>query len=224
MDRPRIIVGGFMSADGKTAPKNRHGRLFHKFMSNELFKRLHKIRSEADAVLVGLGTVLEDNPLLMVRATEGKNPIRVVLDSEARTPLSAAVANTKDAPTIIAVSQSAPREKLDALRKLGVEVIECGETRVDIRKLVEGLYRKGVRTLLVEGGAEVRWSFIKEGLVDELFVWVAPVVWGGRQAPTLVDGEGFETVEEATRLNLTQVDCVEGVVLLTFTVGGTRYG
>ena len=205
-----------MSIDGKTAPKNRKGVLFTKFMSEELYRRLHRLRSEVDAILVGVGTALEDDPQLTVRAVKGKNPIRIVLDSKARIPLGSRVLNVKEAPTIIAVSEAAPKDKVEALRSIGVAVIQSGEKKVDIKILLQELYERGVRKLLVEGGAEVRWSFFNERLVDELFVWIIPAIWGGLQAPTLVGGEGYVSPEEVALLELKRIEQVREILVLTY--------
>jgi len=217
LKKPYVIVGGFMSIDGKTAPKNRKGVLFTKFMSEELYRRLHRLRSEVDAILVGVGTALEDDPQLTVRAVKGKNPIRIVLDSKARIPLGSRVLNVKEAPTIIAVSEAAPKDKVEALRSIGVAVIQSGEKKVDIKILLQELYERGVRKLLVEGGAEVRWSFFNERLVDELFVWIIPAIWGGLQAPTLVGGEGYVSPEEVALLDLKRIEQVGEILVLTYT-------
>ncbi len=218
MEKPYVVVGGFMSIDGKTAPRNRKGVLFTKFMKGNLPKLLHKLRAEVDAIVVGVGTVLADNPRLTVRFVEGKNPVRVVVDSRARTPLTAAVLNVKEAPTILVTSKKASEKKLKALRKMGVETIRCGKNKVNLSEMLRILHKKGIRTILVEGGAELRWGFFKERLVDELFVWVVPVVWGGKNAPTLVDGEGFTSLDKVVQLKLKHMEIVEDVLILKFNV------
>ncbi len=157
-----------MSLDGKTAPANRNGRLLAKLMGERLLGRLHQLRAEVDAVLVGSGTVIEDNPRLTVRAVRGKNPLRVVLDSMASSPLQSEIFKIEDAATIVAVSAAAPAERTAKMVERGVEVMrfDCERT-IPLEGLLDLLYRRGVRKLLVEGGSEVRWSFVKERLVDE---------------------------------------------------------
>lgn len=217
MSRPYVIIGGFMSLDGKTAPKTREGQLFTPFMGPKMHEKLHRLRTEVDCILVGVGTILADNPRLTVRLAEGKTPLRVVLDSKARTPPDAAILNPEEAPTIIAVSRSAPSDIVEKLRSR-VEVIECGEVKVNVKELLERLYERGVRRLLVEGGGEVRWSFLRERVVDELFVWVMPMVWGGRDAPTFIDGEGFTTGDDAVELELKKMSVEEGIIVVSFKV------
>jgi 2,5-diamino-6-hydroxy-4-(5-phosphoribosylamino)pyrimidine 1'-reductase len=217
MYRPYVIVGGFMSVDGKTAPASGKGRLFMPMMSGELVRRLHLLRSSVDAVLVGVSTVLEDDPKLTVREVQGKNPIRIVLDSNAATPLDSKVLDVGEAPTIVAVCESADAGRVGRLVGKGVEVIRCKcDGRIDLKYLLDELYRRGVRRMLVEGGSEVRWSFIKMRLVDEFFVWVAPYIWGGRGAPTMVGGEGFQDIGCAFNLKLKNLEVVDGTVILNY--------
>ncbi len=215
----RIIVGGFMSVDGKIAPANREGKEFTQFMAPEHKKILHKIRSEVGAVIVGVDTVIADDPSLTVREVKGKNPIRIVLDSNARTPIDAKILDTQEAPTIIVVSKNAPKEKIAYLKSKKVEVLTSSSERsVDLAELMSELKHRGVKKVLVEGGAEVRWSFFEKKLVDELFVWIMPCIWGGRDAPTLVGGSGFLKAEEVVQLKLERLEQVESILVLWFSV------
>lgn len=215
----QVIVGGLMSVDGKIAPADRNGKEFTQFMTQTHRMILHSIRANVDAVIVGVDTVLADNPSLTVREVQGKNPLRVVVDSKARTPPTAKILKTAEAPTMVAVTKSAPEEKIATLRNKKADVfISSGEQTVNLQELMEALKKRGVTRVLVEGGAEVRWSFFKAGLVDELFVWVMPCIWGGRNAPTLVGGDGFLSAEEAKRLTIKSVEQVEGLLVLWFLV------
>jgi 2,5-diamino-6-(ribosylamino)-4(3H)-pyrimidinone 5'-phosphate reductase len=215
----RVTVGGFMSIDGKIAPANRVGREFTKFMTPRHHRLLHGIRSSVDAVIVGVDTVIADDPSLTVRMVKGKNPARVVLDSEARTPLTSKILNVEEAPTIIAVSQKASDKSIRSLKSKNIHVVGTNsQERVDLRELMGKLTDLGIRKILVEGGGEVRWSFFKEKLVDELFVWIIPYVWGGRVAPTLVDGDGFLKAEDAIPLRLENTRVVDDVLTLWFSV------
>ena len=207
-----------MSIDGKIAPANRIGREFTKFMTPPHQRILHGIRSRVDAIIVGVDTIIADNPSLTVRNVKGKNPIRVVLDSSARTPLTSRILNT-EASTIIAVTQKAPKERIESLRSKQAEVILSSSLgRIDLRELIGELRNRGVNKVLVEGGGEVRWSFFKENLVDEFFVWIMPYVWGGRDAPTLVDGGGFLKAEDAIPLKFKNMKVVDNILILWFSV------
>ena len=208
-----------MSVDGKSAPSNRKGRTFTPLLSDKLLSKLHKIRSDVDAVLVGTETVIEDDPKLTVRAVPGDSPLRVVLDSLIRTPLESNIFKTADSRTILAVCQNAPEDKINQLKEKGVEIInfDC-ERRIPLKDLLDNLHRRGIKRLLVEGGSEVRWSFIKERLVDEFFVWITPSIWGGRKAPTLVDGEGHLELDDSLKLRLKHSEIIDDTVILEYHV------
>ena len=211
-----------MSVDGKIAPADHVGRRFFKFMTPRHQRMLHKIRSNVDAIVVGVDTVLMDNPSLTVRNVHGKNPLRVVLDSNARTPLNSKVTDAA-APTIIAVTRKASRKKIELLRKkTEVLVLKSESGRVDLKALLGELRHRRVRRVLVEGGGETRWSFFKEGLVDDFFVWITPHIWGGRDSPTLVDGAGFLYEEDAVRLKLKSRKVVDNLLILSFRVANSH--
>jgi 2,5-diamino-6-hydroxy-4-(5-phosphoribosylamino)pyrimidine 1'-reductase len=215
----QVTVGGFMSVDGKIAPADRNGKEFTQFMTPTHRRMLHSLRASVDAVIVGVDTVLADDPALTVREAQGKSPLRIVLDSKARTPLTAKILDTKEAPTLIAVTKKATKEKITSLGNRKVDVfISSDEDAVNLQELMEALKKRGVKKVLVEGGAEVRWSFFRENLVDELFVWIMPTVWGGSDAPTLVGGSGFLRAEDAKKLKSKSVEQVEGLLVLWFSV------
>ena len=197
--RPQVILNAAMSVDGKIASKSGDSKL----SCEEDWIRVHELRKSVDAIMVGINTVMEDNPSLTVHKIPcNKNPVRVVVDSKARIPADARVLN-KDAPTIIAVSEKAPQEKIKVLEK-EAEVIICGKNRVDLKKLLEELYNLGVKKLLLEGGGTLNWSMLRNRLVDEIRIAVAPVIVGGSKAITLVEGEGFELVRNGVKLKLTK--------------------
>lgn len=188
-----------MTLDGKIATRTGSSEI----SGPEDLKRVHQIRKENDAIMVGINTVLVDDPRLTVHkisSTKEDNPIRVVVDSQARTPLDARVMN-EDALTIIAVSKKAPTWKVKNLKEK-VEVIVCGEDKVDLADLMEKLKIQGVNSLMLEGGAALNFSMLKNGLVDEVRVCIAPMIAGGSEAKTLVDGEGFDFMKDAVKLEL----------------------
>ncbi len=210
--RPRVVVNCAMSADGKLALPAR----VQTPISNELdLRRVHRLRAEADAILVGVETVLSDDPHLTVKYTEkdlGKMPLRVVLDSEGRTPPGARVLDGK-APTLIATNEACTAEFENA------EVVRRGQDRVDLEVLLKDLHERGVRLLLVEGGGEVIWSFLEARLVDELKVFVGSVVIGGKGSPTVADGAGARSVEEMIPLSLMRLQRLGDGALMEFAAG-----
>ncbi len=198
--RPRVILNAGMTLDGKIATKSGNSEI----SSKEDLERVHLIRKEVDAVMVGANTILVDDPRLTVHKVpgEGKNPTRIVVDSRARIPLSARVFSS-DAKTIIAVSKRADQERLEEIKKKA-GIVVCGKELVDLQCLMEELWKKGIRTLLLEGGGTLNWSMLKAGLVDEVRVAIAPRLVGGKEAVTLVDGEGFDLVKEGVKLKITR--------------------
>lgn len=207
----RVIINCAMSADGKIATKDRKQTA----ISNDYdMKRVHELRNSADAILVGIGTVLADDPRLTVKAKYVHNPrkpIRVVLDSKGRTPQDAKVLDG-EARTIIVTTKESTKEFANA------DVLRCGSGRVDLEELLVALEASGVRVLLVEGGSEVIWSFLKSRLADEVNIFIGSVVIGGTSAPTPAGGEGAANIEEAVALRLKNADVVGDGVLLEYEV------
>ncbi len=208
--RPHVVVNAAMSVDGKIALPSRTGV---RISSEEDLRRVHELRAACDAILVGVGTVLMDDPKLTVKPehAKGPNPLRIVLDSDGSCPESAAVLDGS-APTLIVTNNGCTKTFQNA------EVVRCGEDMVDVRKLLELLHERGVRRLLVEGGSTVNWSFFSAGLVDELIVYVGSVVIGGHSTPTLVGGEGAKRLEDAARLTLRRATPLGDGVLLEYAV------
>ena len=164
-------------------------------------KFTHRLRDIHDAILVGIGTVLADNPSLTTRLIAGKNPIRIIVDSRARTPLNANVVTDKSARTIIAVTKNAPSDKISALKACGVEIITAGDgERVDLKILMEQLAAREITSVLIEGGGEIHFSMLKAGLVDKIFAFIAPKILGGDGKLTAVTGFGFEKLAEAVKI------------------------
>ena len=204
---PYVVCKWAMTLDGKIATRTGDSR----WVSGERSRKwLHSWRDGFQAILVGSGTVLRDDPSL--RGTKTR-PTRIILDSQARTPLTAQVVRTaKDHPTIVAVSPEAPERRVKALRKAGVQVLE-----LDIRNLrlvFEALAGDGLRRILVEGGGEVHASVLAAGVADEAVVFVAPKLVGGRGAKSPVEGEGLELMAQAQGLKNMTVERMGEDVLI----------
>ena len=207
-----IHVNAAVSADGKLSDRRRAQVALS---GDDDWRRVDRLRREHDAILVGVGTVLADDPSLTV---DGANPTRVVADSAARTPTDAAVLEG-DAETLIAVADSADPGDVSSLRGADADVVETQGERVDLAALRDALADRGVERLLVEGGGEILFSCFDAGLVDRLTVYVAPTLLGGRDAPTLVDGEGW-LADDAPALALEDVERLDDGVVLDWTVEG----
>ncbi len=194
---PKVILNAGMTLDGKIATKSRDSKI----SGPEDIKRVHRLRSEVDGIIVGINTVLIDDPKLTAHKMDGgRNPVRIIADSRARVPLTAKVLQP-GAGTIIAVSKSATMDRVKEIEKKA-EVLVLGEYEVDVKGLMEELYRRGIRSILLEGGGTLNWSMLKAGLVDEVRVAISPRIVGGEGAVTLVEGRGHDSVSGGFRLRL----------------------
>lgn len=199
-----------MSVDGKIAFADARPA---KLSNAEDTARVHRLRAEVDAVLVGVGTVLKDDPKLTVKPehAQGRNPLRIVLDSDGKTPDHAHVLDGS-AETLIATTASCTREFRQA------KVFRAGKDEVDLVAFLDHLSQRGVKRLLVEGGSTVIWSFLRQRLADELKVFVASAVLGGHAAPTLTGGPGVSSINEAFRLKLERAERLGDGLLLEYSV------
>ena len=207
--KPYVILNGAMTLDGKIASKIGSSNI----SGEEDLIRVHQIRKEVDAIMVGIGTVLSDNPRLTayrVSSDKKDNPIRIVVDNKARTPLNYKVLND-DAKTIVAVSNlcneknsNCDEEAVKRAKELSkkVEIFYSSKDYIDLKDLMIYLYNKGIRTLLLEGGSTLNFSMIKDNLIDEIRVCIAPMIIGGKEAKTFCDGEGFDLMEDSVKLQL----------------------
>lgn len=200
--RPFVIMKAATSLDGKIAT----GSGDAKWITSEESRLLvHRLRNEVDAILVGIGTVLQDDPQLTTRLPKGKgrNPVRVVLDSRLRTPVSAKVADaSSDSSTILVVSEDIPESRKKPFLSRGVEVIAVSkrENGLNLLDLLTKLARRGIVSLLVEGGGSVFSSFLNAGLIDKYYLFYAPIIVGGDRAFEMAGGCGVELIKDARRL------------------------
>jgi 2,5-diamino-6-(ribosylamino)-4(3H)-pyrimidinone 5'-phosphate reductase len=200
-----------MSADGKIALRTRKQT---RISSDEDKRRVHKLRNQADAILVGIETVIADDPKLTVNAKyvrNPRNPIRIVLDSSGRTPRKALVLNGA-ARTIIVTNEKCRRDFPNA------ETIRCGKAEIDLKKLMKILRKKGIEKLLVEGGSRVIWSFLESRIADEVNIFIGSIVIGGEKTPTAAGGAGAPDERSIVALRLKSVKAFGGGVLLTYEV------
>ena len=162
-------------------------------------------------------TIKRDDPLLTVRHTKGKNPLRIILDSKANIDQKSQIIKTcKKIPTIIAVSKKASKKNIDKLKKYPLEIIITGNKLVNIKNLLRILSKKKIKTLLVEGGGTVNWEFVKQGLVDEIIITITPYLIGGKNAITLVEGEGYSLIQKATKLKLKKTCRLGNEIVLNY--------
>ncbi|WP_048150902.1 2,5-diamino-6-(ribosylamino)-4(3H)-pyrimidinone 5'-phosphate reductase [Methanolacinia paynteri] len=221
---PYVTVNLAMSADGKLSTT---GRRQVKISGQNDFRRVDILKAENDAIMVGIGTVLADDPSLTVKSPELKekrlssgrdeNPVRIIVDSKARTPCDAEILHKGPGKRIIAVSKSADQNKIEELGKYA-EIIQAGDERVDLRILLEKLAEKGIEKLMVEGGGSLIWSLFEENLVDEYYTCIGNIIIGGASAPTPADGTGFVFENEFTKLEIAAMEKIDAGVLLRWKV------
>ncbi|MFB6070586.1 MAG: 2,5-diamino-6-(ribosylamino)-4(3H)-pyrimidinone 5'-phosphate reductase [Halanaeroarchaeum sp.] len=217
-----VVVNAAVSVDGKLASREREQL---EISGPTDFARVDRLRSTVDAVMVGVGTVLADDPSLTLsddalvadRTDRGASPhpARIVADSRARTPPDAAILDDR-ADTFVLVSEAEPDQHVQSLESAGATVVVAGEQRVDLPTAFESLAGHGIDSIMVEGGGELIFSLFEADLVDELRVYVGSTIVGGRDAPTLADGDGF--TEDFPALTLTSVERVDDGVLLEYVV------
>jgi diaminohydroxyphosphoribosylaminopyrimidine deaminase/5-amino-6-(5-phosphoribosylamino)uracil reductase len=196
---PFVVLKVASTLDGKIATRNGDS----KWISGEPSRRfVHQLRGQADGVLVGIGTVLRDDPLLTARGKEGSEPYRIVLDTRLKIPEEARVFERSPSKVILATTESAPQDKIERLETRGVRVliIDSKEGRVDLRSFLSKLGELGMMTLLVEGGSRVNGSFLDEGLIDKFFIFLSPKLIGDPEALGIFDGRGVSNLEEAVAL------------------------
>jgi diaminohydroxyphosphoribosylaminopyrimidine deaminase/5-amino-6-(5-phosphoribosylamino)uracil reductase len=204
---PYVTMKVAQSMDGKIATSSGQSQWI---TSQDSLVAVHKLRKYADAVLVGVGTVLADNPMLTVRHVDAdRQPIRVVLDSRGRTPADSALAESaKDIPVIIFTSDSADEKNLAVLENKGVQIVRAPLVagKLDLRFVLKSLGEMQVMNLLVEGGGEVFGSFMDGKYVDRLELFVAPFIIGGSDAKSAIGGNGLDKLENAEKLLTMEIE------------------
>ena len=211
---PYVALKYAMTADGKTASKTGKS----KWITGEKSRLfVHQLRNRYSCILAGIGTVLADNPLLTSRIPGGRNPVRIICDSKLRIPLDCNIVKTaKEIPTIIACCQE--NEKKSALEKSGCEVL-CfpGKNGVDLKKLTETLGERSLDSILIEGGSEIHYSALEAGIVQHIYAFTAPKIFGGK-AKTPVEGEGIELPENCFQLELERIEKIGDDILAEYNV------
>ena len=193
--RPFIALKFAASLDGKIATKTGDS----KWITNEKARSFARnLRSQYQAILVGINTILRDDPHLGVRMKGKKDPLRIVLDSKLRIPLNSLV--LRDNNILIVVTKAADQNKKEKLQSQGIEIIEYENKMISLRKLLEDLYKREIISVLVEGGGSVLGSFLDERMVDKVYAFQAPLLIGGEKAVTAIGGEGINTIIEAAKL------------------------
>lgn len=214
--KPFVLLKSALSLDGKIATVTGESQ----WISCEKSRReVHELRGVYASIMVGIGTVLADNPSLTCRLDGKKSPIRIIVDSSLQTPLDANILKNQDvAKTIIATTSKADEEKKRQIEAMGVEVLVLDEKdgHVDLNQLQEAISERKIDSVLLEGGADLAFGAIKAGIVDKVRYYIAPIMLGGQQSKAALGGEGFERLSDAffleniTTRQIGQDICVEG--------------
>lgn len=197
--RPFVVMKYAMTMDGKIAAYTGVSKwITGKIARNHVQQQRHRY----SAIMVGVGTILSDDPLLSCRIAGGKNPIRIICDTHLRTPITAQVVQTANRiPTIFAVCH-ADKEKLRAFEKAGCQILYLGEKdgHVDLQQLMDALGQKEIDSILLEGGGTLNWTALQSGSVNKVQAYIAPKLFGGQNAKTPVEGMGISSPSEAFQL------------------------
>ena len=212
---PFVLLKSAMSLDGKIATAAGES----KWISNEASRRHSQgLRKQYMGILVGIQTVLEDDPQLTCRIPGGRNPVRIVADSKLRIPENAKILDEQEkATTILAIAEAEEPEKEKRLLERGIRIIKLPdkEGRVDLKKLFLRLGQDGMDSILIEGGGSLAGSAVKTGMIDRVITYLAPMILGGKEAKSPVEGEGFAKLKDALRLEKMEVIPLDGNLAIT---------
>lgn len=212
--KPYVLLNSAMTVDGKIATNNSSMKISGK---NDLI-RVHTLRKEYDGIMVGINTVLIDNPKLTIHkinCKKSENPTRIIVDSSARIPLNSKVLND-DAKTIVIVSSKANKASVELLKEK-CNVIICGSKQVNLKLALDKLYSLGIKSILLEGGSTLNFSMFKEKLIDEVSICIGSKILGGYDSKTFVDGEGFDK-NDCINLKIKKVEKIDDDILLKYDV------
>lgn len=199
--KPFVLLKSAMTLDGKIATVANASRWITGSSSRE---KVHRLRQELSSVLIGVNSVIVDDPMLNVRldGKKWRNPFKIIADTHARIPLTAKVLSHEPQLTILATSSLAPEEKIKRLKRLGVQVLNCPlmDDRIDLNWLMGALAAMDIDSVMIEGGSTLAFSALKSGIVDKIINFIAPKLLGGKAAPSPLGGEGIASMNEAVRV------------------------
>lgn len=214
--RPFVILKTAMTLDGRIATKAGESR----WITNEASRAyVHELRDKVDGIMVGIGTVLADDPELTTRLADrkGKNPLRIIVDTKARIPLSAAVCEVNDSKrTLLVVGENADSNKMASLKELGVEICVVKEKngQIDLPALMVTLGEREITSILLEGGSTLNGMMLAERLIDKVYFFYAPKIFGGREAPSAIGGVGTDRIADAPVITDYTLQQIENDILM----------
>jgi len=214
---PFVIMKYAMTADGKIATKTGHSKWI---TGEEARLYVHQIRNRLSGIMVGIGTVIKDNPLLTCRIENGVNPTRIICDSSLRIPLDSNIVKTSgEVNTIVASGCNYDRDKKRALEEKNVHVISTETEQVDLKALMTVLGKMEIDSVLLEGGGTLNYSALKQGIVNKVYAYIAPKIFGGEFAKTPVCGLGIENADEAFRLEIENIKTIGKDIFIEYNIG-----
>lgn len=224
--KPFVFMNCAMTLDGKISTSERRQV---RISSDEDLKRVDRLRAESDAILVGMNTVVTDDPKLTVKSDSlrngrlkkglPENPIKIAVGNVNRLKLDSDFLNYGNRKLIFTTEKSNPGKVERLGKKADIHIL--GKEKVNLREMLRILSENGVKKLMIEGGGTVNFEFLKGKLVDEIYVAVAPKIFGGANAPTLADGKGF-TEDDALDLKLLEVENLNDLLVLKYEVRNSR--
>ncbi|MDD5455045.1 MAG: bifunctional diaminohydroxyphosphoribosylaminopyrimidine deaminase/5-amino-6-(5-phosphoribosylamino)uracil reductase RibD, partial [Candidatus Ratteibacteria bacterium] len=196
---PFVVLKWAMSIDGKIATHSGDSKWISHNSSREY---VYRLRGKFDAVLIGINTLLTDNPLLTTHGLGVKEPKRIIVDEEGKIPLDCNLLKTEGGQVIVAATDKISKEKIENLKEKGAEVIAvtAEEGKVNLKELMIELAKKEITSVLVEGGGTIIASFIEEKLADKLIAFLSPIIIGGKDAISPVEGKGIEKIADAIKI------------------------
>jgi len=203
MKKPYLIIFSTMTIDGRISSKT----WFSQLSCQKDLERLHKLRAETGAVMVGAETVIKDDPSLRLKYFKGEDPYKIIIDGCLRVPINARVFTINSQKAILFTSKFADEEKIKVLQEKGVKVFQFENKILELNLVMEKLYEIGIKKVMVEGGGILNWNLLSSKLVDELRVTISPYVFG--KGRSIFDGEGFKDKNESPKFELLKFEICE---------------
>lgn len=210
---PFVVLKTAMSLDGKIATRTGES----KWITSEKSRlEVHNLRNKLSAIMVGVNTVIKDNPELTCRIENGNDPIRIIVDSTLKIPMDSKVLQNKDNKTIIVTTKRANINSMQELLKKNIQVIIIEEKngQVDLSALIKKLGELGIDSILLEGGSTLNYSALEENIVDKVMVYIAPKIIGGESSKTPVGGRGIDKLNDAFKLKNIAINILNEDILV----------
>ncbi|MBS6600296.1 MAG: bifunctional diaminohydroxyphosphoribosylaminopyrimidine deaminase/5-amino-6-(5-phosphoribosylamino)uracil reductase RibD [Clostridium sp.] len=211
---PFVVMKTGMSLDGKIATYSGESKWITEERSRE---DVHNLRNELTGIMVGINTVLKDNPQLTCRVNGGRNPIRIIVDSNLKIPMDCKIVNTaKEVETIIATTDKANLDKINSLEDKGVKIIVVPSKngKVNLKELMTILGKLKIDSILLEGGGTLNFSALEEGIVDKVKIYIAPKIIGGKDSKTPIEGKGIDNLKDAFKITNLSVSTIGEDILV----------